>query len=133
MILKSFFRLAPPFFITVLLFQSIFAQARIGTVQGTVKDPSGALVRDARVKITQPLTGYSQSVQTDQQGAFKLVNIPFNTYKLQAEAPGFQAAEQSIDLESTIPTNFELSLALAGATAAVTVTADSAVLETDRT
>jgi outer membrane receptor protein involved in Fe transport len=134
MILKSFFRLALPFFITVLLFQSIFAQARIGTVQGTVKDPSGALVRDARVKITQPLTGYSQTVQTDQQGSFKLVNIPFNTYKIQAEAPGFETTEQSIDLESTIPLNLDLSLALTGATAAVTVTTDnSAVLEQDRT
>src|SRR2546423_11734313 len=134
MILKSFFRLAPPFFITVLLFQSIFAQARIGTVQGTVKDPSGALVRDARVKITQPLTGYSQTVQADQQGSFKLVNIPFNTYKIQAEAPGFETTEQSIGLESTIPLNLDLSLALTGATAAVTVTTDnSAVLEQDRT
>ncbi len=134
MILKKLFRLALPFFITVLLFQSIFAQARIGTVQGTVKDPSGALVRDATVKITQPLTGYSQTVQTDQQGSFKLVNIPFNTYKVQAGAPGFETTEQSIDLESTIPLSLDLSLSLTGATAAVTVTTDnSAVLEQDRT
>lgn len=134
MILKSFSRLALPFFVTLLLFQPIFAQARIGTVQGTVKDPSGALVRDARVQITQPLTGYSQAVQTDQQGSFKLVNIPFNTYKVQAEAPGFETTEQSIDLESTIPLNLDLSLSLTGATAAVTVTTDnSAVLEQDRT
>ena len=133
MIHRNSFRFLLSVLIPFILVPSIFAQARIGTVQGTVKDPSGALVRDAKVIITQPLTGYSQTVQTDQQGAFKLVNIPFNTYKLQAEAPGFQAAEESIDLESTIPTNIELSLALAGATAAVTVTADSAVLEQDRT
>jgi outer membrane receptor protein involved in Fe transport len=134
MILRKFFRLTLPFFITVLLFQSIFAQARIGTVQGTVKDPSGALVRGASVVITQPLTGYSQTVQTDQQGSFKLVNIPFNTYKVQAGAPDFETTEQSIDLESTIPLNLDLSLSLTGATAAVTVTTDnSAVLEQDRT
>ncbi|MDQ2936151.1 MAG: TonB-dependent receptor [Acidobacteriota bacterium] len=134
MILRKFFRLTLPFFITVILFQSIFGQARIGTVQGTVKDPSGALVRDARVVVTQPLTGYSQTVKTDQQGSFKLVNIPFNTYKVQAEAPGFETTEQSIDLESTIPLNLDLSLSVTGATAAVTVTTDnSAVLEQDRT
>lgn len=134
MILKNFFRLALPCLISLILFQSVFAQARIGTVQGTVKDPTGALVPDARVVITQPLTGYSQTVQTDQQGAFKLVNVPFNTYKVQATAPGFETAEQSIDLESTIPANFDLSLSLSGATAAVTVTTDmSAVLEQDRT
>jgi hypothetical protein len=133
MVFKNSFRLTLAFLISLFLFQSSFAQARIGTVQGTVKDPSGALVRDARVTITQPLTRYSQTVQTDPQGAFKLVNIPFNTYKVQAEAQGFRAAEQSIDLESTIPANIEFSLEVTGATAAVTVTADSAVLEQDRT
>lgn len=134
MILKTCFRFSSAALISLLLFQTMFAQGRIGSVQGTVKDPSGALVRDAKVTITQPLTGYSQTVQTDQQGTFKLVNIPFNTYKVQAEAPGFQAAEQSIDLETTIPANIELSLSLAGATAAVTVTTDnSAILEQDRT
>jgi len=134
MILKTSFRFSLAVVISLLVFQTVFAQARIGAVQGTVKDPSGALVRDAKVTITQPLTGYSQTVQTDQQGSFKLVNIPFNTYKVQAEAPGFQPAEQSIDLESTIPANIEFSLSLAGATAAVTVTTDtSAILEQDRT
>lgn len=134
MILKTSFRLSLSVVISLLVFQTVFAQTRIGAIQGTVKDPSGALVRDAKVTITQPLTGYSQTVQTDQQGSFKLVNIPFNTYKVQAEAPGFQPAEQSIDLESTIPANIEFSLSLAGATAAVTVTTDSsAILEQDRT
>ena len=123
-------------FVAVLLVgcAAVFAQSRIGAVQGTVKDPSGALVRDAKVTVTQPLTGYNQTVQTDAQGSFKLVNVPFNTYKVTAEAPGFQVSEQSIDIESTIPFNVDLSLSLSGATAAVTVTTDtSAVLEPDRT
>src|SRR6266498_197629 len=104
--------------------QAIFAQARIGTVQGTIKDPGSALVAGARVTITQPLTGYSQTVQTDSQGSFKLVNVPFNTYKVQVEAPGFAKSEQSIDLESTIPLSLDFSLSLAGATESVTVTTD---------
>ena len=111
-----------------------FAQARVGMVQGTVKDPTGALVPNAKVTITQPVTGYSQTTQTDQTGAFKLVNVPFNTYKLKADAPGFQTAEESIDLHSTIPLNQDLSLSLEETTAAVTVSSDtSAILETDRT
>ncbi|HVQ39974.1 MAG TPA: TonB-dependent receptor [Pyrinomonadaceae bacterium] len=117
-----------------LFAHSLYAQGRIGSVQGTVKDPSGALVRGAKVTITQPLSRYSQSVQTDDQGAFKLVNIPFNTYKVEAESPGFEAADQSIDLESNIPMNVDLSLPLTGATANVTVTTvNSAMLEQDRT
>src|SRR5258705_11991803 len=95
MILKTSFRFSSAVLISLLLFQTVLAQGRIGSVQGTVKDPSGALVREAKVTITQHMTGYSQTAQTDQQGYFKLVNIPFNTYKMQAEAPGFQADEQS--------------------------------------
>jgi outer membrane receptor protein involved in Fe transport len=110
------------------------AQARVGTIQGTVKDPEGALVQGATVTVTQPVTGYHQTVQTDAQGVYKLVNVPFNTYKLRAEATGFQPDEESIDLESNIPLTTDLTLALAGATANVTVTSEGdAVLETDRT
>jgi TonB-dependent receptor-like protein/carboxypeptidase family protein len=133
MFLKSSFRLMVLLAIAFSV-QPMFAQSRIGTVQGTVKDPTGALVRNAKVTVTQPVTGYNQTVQTDEQGSFKLVNVPFNTYNLQAEAVGFQTADESVDLESTIPLNVDLSLALSGATANVTVTTDnSAVLEQDRT
>jgi len=113
---------------------TVFAQARIGSIQGVVKDPTGALVPNAKVTVTQPVTGYRQSATTDAQGAFKLVNVPFNTYKVQAEAAGFQPAEQSVDLESTIPMNVDLALSLEQTTAAVTVTTGgAAMLETDRT
>jgi outer membrane receptor protein involved in Fe transport len=112
----------------------IFGQARIGSLQGVVKDPTGALVPDAKVTVTQPVTGYHQTVQTDAQGSFKLVNVPFNTYKVRAEAAGFQPVEKSVDLETTIPVSLELALSLEQASAAVTVSTDAgAMLETDRT
>lgn len=119
----------------LLLFgPTLFGQARISSVQGVVKDPTGALVPNATITVTQPVTGYRQTTQTDAQGAFKLVNLPFNTYKVRAEAPGFRPAEESIDLETTIPLNLELSVSLEEATAAVTVTTGgAAMLEPDRT
>jgi outer membrane receptor protein involved in Fe transport len=120
--------------ILLLLASAVFSQARIGSVQGTVKDPTGALVPNAKVTVTQPVTGYRQTTQTDTQGTFKLVNLPFNTYKVHAEAAGFQPADESFDLESTVPLNVDLALSLEQATAAVTVSTDAgAMLETDRT
>src|SRR5215510_14707725 len=119
----------------LLLFgPTLFGQARIGSVQGVVKDPTGALIPNATITVTQPVTGYRQTTQTDAQGAFKLVNLPFNRYKVHAEAAGFQPAEESIDLETTIPLNVELSLSLEETTAAVTVTTETgAMIEPDRT
>jgi len=110
------------------------AQARIGSIQGTVKDPNGALMPNATVTLSQPLTGYKQTVTTDIAGSFRIVNVPFNNYKLRVEAEGFQLNEQAVDLESTVPANIDVSLSLEAATAKVTVTADNgAMLETDRT
>jgi outer membrane receptor protein involved in Fe transport len=118
----------------ILFGPTVFAQARIGSIQGVVKDPGGALVPNATITVTQPVTGYRQTTQTDAQGSFKLVNLPFNTYKVRAEANGFQPAEESIDLETTIPLNLELSVTLEQTTAAVTVTTSGeAMLEPDRT
>lgn len=131
---KNLFRAALICGLLLLFGPTVFAQARIGSVQGVVKDPGGALVPNAKITVTQPVTGYRQTTQTDAQGSFKLVNLPFNTYKIRAEANGFQPAEESIDLESTIPLNVDLSLSLAETTAAVTITTDAgAMLETDRT
>src|SRR4026209_689642 len=112
MLFKNPFRAA--FIGGLLLFvgPAAFAQARIGSVQGVVKDPTGALVPNAKITVTQPVTGYRQTTQTDAQGSFKLVNVPFNTYKVRAEANGFQPAEETIDLETTIPLNLELSVTL---------------------
>src|SRR5215216_8040464 len=121
-------------FATVLILcTSAFAQGRVGTIQGTVTDPNGAVVPNAKITITQSVTAYNQTAQTDDDGVFKLVNIPFNTYTVRAEAAGFEAVEQSIDLESGIPLNVDLALALAGASETVTVSSSEAAIETDRT
>jgi hypothetical protein len=131
---KDLFRAALIGGVLLLFGPTVFAQSRIGTVQGVVKDPGGALVPNAQITVTQPVTRYRQTTQTDAQGSFKLVNLPFNTYNVRAEATGFQPAEESIDLESTIPLNLELSLSLEQTTAAVTITTgNAAMLEPDRT
>ena len=134
MIFENIYKAAGVVVILLLATSSVFSQARIGSLQGVVKDPTGALVPDAKVTVTQPVTGYHQTVQTDLQGSFKLVNLPFNTYKVRAEAPGFQPVERSVDLETTIPVNVDLALSLEQASVSVTVSTDAAaMLETDRT
>jgi len=134
MIFENTYKAAGVVVILLLATSSVFSQARIGSLQGVVKDPTGALVPNAKVTVTQPVTGYHQTVQTDLQGSFKLVNLPFNTYKVRAEAPGFQPVEQSVDLETTIPVNVDLALSLEQASVSVTVSTDAAaMLETDRT
>ncbi len=133
MIQKAIY-LAALFAALLCLSITAFAQTRIGTVQGVVKDPNGALVSGATVTMTQAVTGYQQTAQTDAQGTFRLVNVPFNTYTVRVEAPGFQNAEQKVDLESNIPYSLDFTLTLGQTTETVTVTGGgSALVEPDKT
>jgi hypothetical protein len=133
MILRKIFSTAVLFLAaTLFTFSYAAAQTRIGTVQGTVKDPNGALVANATVTITQANTGYRQTTQTDEQGAYRLVNVPFSDYTVRAEATGFQPQEQHVDLESAIPLNLDFGLAVGTTAQTVTIEAEPDHAEHDK-
>ena len=62
-----------------------------GTIEGTVVDPTGAAVPNAQVNLRNALTGYMQTTVSSAEGAFRLVNIPANPYRLEVTASGFSA------------------------------------------
>lgn len=101
-----------------------------GTVTGTVLDPSGAAVPNVTVTIRNPVTRYQQSVKTDTAGAFRLNNVPPNSYHLEADAAGFRTLEQDVSVRTAVPIALTLTLSLAGAQTTVNVeAAGSDVLE----
>ena len=61
---------------------SCFAQSNSGTVRGTVADPSGAVISGAVVSVDNPVSHYSRSTVTDNQGKFEFDNLPYNNYHL---------------------------------------------------
>src|ERR1700749_2565655 len=67
-----------------------------GTVHGTVTDPSGAVIPNANVHITNHVSGFERSVPTDATGQFTVTNVPFNPYHLTVSATGFAAASQNL-------------------------------------
>lgn len=132
--IRNTISLAALFIAAIILCGPASAQTRVGTIQGTVKDPNGALIAGANVTLKQSVTGYTQTAQTDAQGTFKLVNVPFNTYTVSVEATGFQSTDQPIDLESNVPYNVDLQLKLGETAASVNVTSDTgALVESDKT
>src|ERR1044072_6792790 len=108
-------------------------QSTVGAVQGVVTDPQGAAVIGANVTLSNSITNYKVSAKTDDAGAFKFFNVPFNTYKLAVEAAEFQPAEQVIDAHSAVPTQLTIQLNLKSLSAEVSVSAgDSHMIEADR-
>src|SRR5579871_5375757 len=61
-----------------------------GAITGTVQDPSGALVANADVRITNQDTNVvERSVKTGTDGSFVAPLLPVGTYSLNIQAPGF--------------------------------------------
>ena len=117
-----------------LLAGSAFAQSlgNAGTIEGTVVDQSGALVPKATVTLTNAITGYKQTIASGDDGAFRLTNIPPNTYHLEVKASGFSTFKQEVVVRTSVPMSLKAVLPVAAAETTVNVEASgAAVVETD--
>src|SRR5437773_5210151 len=72
----------------------VFAQLPTGTILGTVKDASGALVPGAMVTAQNVETGTSRSISTDETGGYRLAALPVGHYDLRVELSGVKATTQ---------------------------------------
>jgi Carboxypeptidase regulatory-like domain/TonB-dependent Receptor Plug Domain len=105
-----------------------------GTIEGVVKDPSGAVVANAAVEITDPVSGYDRTTTTGSDGAFRFTNVPFNTYHTVVTANGFASFTRDTDLRSTVPVNLSIALKVGTTSTSVTVEANGGdLVENDST
>ena len=93
-------------------------------VQGTVVDPSGAVVTGAKVELHNPVSGFDRTATTDAAGKFAFANVPFNPYHLSVRGQGFTEYAQDVDVRSVVP--ITLSIALQVSASAETVTVEAA-------
>ena len=71
-----------------------------GTIQGTVKDESGANLPGAKVKITNTATGITTNIVTSESGVFVTPTINIGKYKIRIEATGMKAWEGQVQVET---------------------------------
>jgi hypothetical protein len=105
------------------------ATGTAGTVQGIVTDPSGAVVANAQVTLTNSLTNYTQTVKSGNDGTFRLVNVPPNEYRLDISAPGFQTFQQHVSVRTSVPIQVKAGLTLGAASETVNVSATADIIE----
>src|ERR1700723_3141644 len=102
-------------------------------VQGTVTDPSGAVVANAAVTMHNPVSGFERAATTDAAGNFSFPNVPFNPYHLTVTASGFAPFAQDVDVRSSVPVELKIALQIAGSSSTVTVESGSDLVENDST
>jgi Carboxypeptidase regulatory-like domain/TonB dependent receptor len=109
------------------------AQAVYGSIIGTVTDPQGAAVANAKVTVTDQRKGTSDTTTTNESGNYSVTHLIPDVYTIRVEAPGFKASEQkdvnvSADAAANVPMQFQVG----GTSETVEVTAEAPELKTDR-
>jgi hypothetical protein len=122
-------------FCIVLVLASGIAMAQVaggGSIQGTITDPSGAVVPGATVTAENIATGVDTVRQTTAAGFFVLTPLPAGEYRVLVTAPGFQGLRQErVVVEALATVGLNLQLQLGSATQQVTVEESATMLHTD--
>ena len=104
-----------------------------GDLTGTVTDPTGAQVPNAKVTVTDTQKGVERTAVTDEHGFYHVSGLAPSTYKLSIEHTGFQtevAASVVLTVGQTLVLDFQLKLS--GMSSQVEVSSAPPVVETER-
>lgn len=113
---------------------AVRGQAVYGSIYGTVTDPSGAVVANADVTVTNVAKGTTTTVQSNASGVFTADHLIPNIYDVKVAAPGFKGFQQTgIQLYADTSIKVAVVLTVGGSDQTVEVNADTVpLLKTDR-
>jgi hypothetical protein len=123
-----------PLITLLLLAMSALAMAQstvTGGIGGKVSDPQGASVPGATVTATNIGTNQESTATTETDGGFRISNLQPGTYSVKVLGSGFaEFTQEKVIVEVGQVTTLNIPLTVAGATAAVEVTAEAPVINT---
>ena len=118
-------------FCSFLLLASAHAQYR-ASIQGTVTDPSGAVVPDATVTLTNQETGQALTANTNAAGVYNFNALPPSTYTIKVEKSGFkQKVLESVQVIAEQANAVNVALEVGQMSENVTVTDASPIIDTE--
>ena len=96
--------------LSTLLPVSVWTQSFTGSISGTIKDPSGAVIPNVEVTLKSLATGVEAKFATGSDGLYHFQGLPQGTYELKASAQGFRNFLQT---GITVATNQAVTLDVA--------------------
>ena len=117
----------------ILLFTlTLAAQVQNGQFAGTVTDPSGAAVANAKITVANQATGLSVSATSNATGSYSISELPPGTYKITVEAAGFKTySNVGVTLNAGTIARLDAKMALGQAREVVEVTSQAAQINTE--
>jgi hypothetical protein len=112
----------------------MFAQRDLSTLVGTVTDPSGGVIANATVTVTETSTNEVYTLTTNSAGEYIRPALKPSIYSISVTAPGFKKADQKgIELRPGERTGVNIALTVGEQTQTVEVTASAPLLQTEST
>ena len=119
-------------FVAALLIPGLLCAQNIsGTIAGTVRDSSGAVIPNAAVTATHVETNSRFTTTTNNDGLYRFPTLPIGTYELSVEITGFQKyVGTGINLHVNENLTVDVTLVVGRVSQAVEVTAQPAAVDT---
>lgn len=97
----------------VLANGAAWAQEATGKIIGTITDPTGGVIPDAKVTVTNVATQVSRETATDREGYYQVLSLPIGTYRVTVEHAGFRKAvvdTEALRINQTLRVDIQLEL-----------------------
>ena len=110
----------------------LFASGPTGTITGTIKDPSGAVVPKARVVVTNEETNAARNAAANEDGDYTITLLPTGRYRVAVEYAGFHRSvirNVIVDVDQTVRVDF--ALRVGAVTEEVRVNETPPIVQTD--
>ncbi|HEY6466461.1 MAG TPA: carboxypeptidase regulatory-like domain-containing protein [Candidatus Acidoferrales bacterium] len=118
-------------FCFALLAVGVQSQTTSGTISGTVKDKTGAVIPNVTVTATNEATNVVNTVQTNDAGAYSFLSLPVGKYDVEAKQTGFTDYKQmGITLDVNDHLVIDVAMEVGAVTQTVEVSANAAHVET---
>lgn len=120
--------------VALLVATAVMAQTTVsqGSIQGTVTDPSGAVVSGARVSIVNKATGQAVTSTTSGAGAYSSGALLPGSYVVRVEAKGFRTSELPVVVQVTVTSSGNIKLEVGQEGQIVEVLASSVQVNTEQ-
>ncbi|MGO8787448.1 MAG: carboxypeptidase regulatory-like domain-containing protein [Terriglobia bacterium] len=120
------------FILSILCATALMGQTYLGSFVGLVTDTTGGVVPEAKVVLTDTLTGVQRTTVTNSTGNYTLDNVPTGTYKVAVTKTGFeQVVSSDIILGTAVTVRFDAVLQVGQVSQKVEVTAQAPALNTE--
>ncbi len=106
---------------------------QVGNITGVAMDQTGGALPGVTITATNPDRGYTRTEVTDAQGRYRFAGLPLGTYRVEGTLEGFQPTKLNVRVEQDKTTTIDVTMSLAAASEAITVTAEAPVVDPTNT